>query len=119
MVFALSQISMPLIGQQAPAAAVTTAQQPAAAAGQAPAQTGGTIRGSVADPDNAEIPGAVVTLAPTSGKPITAKSGSDGNYVVRGVPAGTYTLTVTMDGFATVVRPGVKIVAGTPVTLNV
>ena len=112
MVFALLLISMqlistPLIAQDAPAAA------------GAQTQGGGTIRGSIADPDTASIPGAVITLTPSSGQPVTLKSGSDGTYVVRGLTPGTYSVTVTMDGFATVVKPGVKISAGTPVTLNV
>jgi hypothetical protein len=38
---------------------------------------------------------------------------------VRGVPPGTYSLTVTMPGFATFVKQGLAITAGTPVTLNV
>src|ERR1019366_2995386 len=94
MVFALSLISMPLISTPLFA-------QDAPAAAPAQAQAGGTIRGSIADPDTASIPGAVITLAPTSGKAITVKSGSDGNYVVRGLTPGTYSVTVTMDGFAT------------------
>ena len=122
MVFALSLVLQPLVlqpllGQQTPAATVTAAQAPAAT--QAPAQTGGIIRGAVADPDSAEIPGATVTLTPASGKPVSTKSGSDGNYVLRGVAPGTYSVTITMDGFATVVKQGVKIAAGTPLTLNV
>ena len=78
---------------------------------QAPAggtvATGATVRGLVADPDNAVIPGATVTLTPQSGKALTAVSGSDGNYVIRGVPAGNYSITVTMDGFASFVKEGV------------
>ncbi len=77
-----------------------------------------SVRGLVADPDDAEIPGATVTLAPASGKAITSTSGSDGTYTLRGVPPGTYTLTVTMPGFAAFVRQGVRITAGTPLTLN-
>jgi hypothetical protein len=95
--------------------------QTAAAAAQsgAPATAAVTLRGSVTDPDDAEIPGAAVTLTPTgSGKPITTTSGSDGNYALRGVPAGTYSLTITMPGFSTFVRPIVKVGTGAAVTLN-
>jgi uncharacterized membrane protein YgcG len=90
-----------------------------AAGGQAPAQQGGsTVHGTVADPDDAEIPGATVTLTPASGKAITTTSGSDGTYTLRNVPPGTYSVSVTMPGFASFARQGVKIAAGTPLTLN-
>ena len=89
---------------------------------QAPAgatvATGATVRGLVADPDNAVIPGATVTLSPQSGKALTAVSGSDGNYVVRNVPAGNYSITVTMDGFASFVKQGVRITAGQALTVD-
>jgi hypothetical protein len=84
------------------------AQQPA----------GATVRGLVADPDNAVIPGATVTLTPQSGKAVTAVSGSDGNYVIRGVAAGNYSITVTMDGFASFVKEGVRITAGQALTVD-
>src|SRR5262245_58351820 len=67
-----------------------------------------TVRGVVADPDDAVIPGATITLAPTSGKAVTATSGSDGTYTVHVAP-GTYNVTVTMQGFATYVRMGVHL----------
>jgi hypothetical protein len=79
-------------------------------------QVGATVRGQVADPDNAVIPGATVTLTPASGKAMTTQSQSDGTYVLRGVPAGTYSITVTMQGFATFVRQGVRITAGQALT---
>jgi Carboxypeptidase regulatory-like domain len=79
-------------------------------------QLGATVHGLVADPDNAVIPGAAVTLTPASGKALTTQSQSDGTYVLRGVPAGTYSITITMPGFATYVRLGVKITAGQNLT---
>jgi hypothetical protein len=72
-------------------------------------QAGATVHGLVADPDNAVIPGATVTLTPASGKALTTQSQSDGTYVVRNVPTGTYSITVTMPGFATFVKLGVRI----------
>src|SRR5271168_228474 len=79
-------------------------------------QLGATVHGLVADPDNAVIPGATVTLTPASGKALTTQSQSDGTYVLHGVPAGTYSITVTMPGFATYARLGVKITAGQNLT---
>ena len=109
MAVALLLGSVPASAQQTPAAGGQVASAP---------QGGVTVRGSVADPDDAEIPGATVTLTPSSGKPLTTTSGSDGTYVFRNVPAGTYSVTVTMQGFASFARQGVKVAAGTPLTLN-
>src|SRR5271155_2735480 len=81
-------------------------------------QTGATVHGLVADPENAVIPGATVTFTPASGKPLITQSQSDGTYVLRGVPSGTYTVTVTMQGFASYVKQGVKIAAGQSLTLD-
>jgi hypothetical protein len=82
-------------------------------------QTGATVRGSVADPENAVIPGATVTFTPSTGKALVAQSQSDGTYVLRNVPAGTYAVTVTMQGFASFVKMGVKVAAGQALTLDV
>ena len=71
----------------------------------------------IADPDSAVIPGAVITLTPASGKPIIVNSGPDGTFLLRSVPAGTYSITITMQGFAGFVRQGVRITSA-PVTIN-
>ena len=76
------------------------------------------LRGNVVDPDDEEIPGATVTLTPPKGKAYVVQSGSDGTYIMRGVPSGTYNLTVTLQGFAPFVRLGVKIAAETPQIIN-
>jgi hypothetical protein len=81
-------------------------------------QTGATVRGVVADPENAVIPGATVTFTPASGKALITQSESDGTYVLRNVPAGTYSVTVTMQGFASFVKMGVRITAGQALTLD-
>ena len=75
-------------------------------------QTGATIRGTIADPDAAVIPGAAVTLTPASGKALVTKSQNDGTYVFHNAAPGTYSLTVTMNGFATFVKQGVHVAAG-------
>jgi Carboxypeptidase regulatory-like domain len=82
-------------------------------------QTGATVHGLVADPESAVIPGATVTFTPASGKALITQSQGDGTYSLRGVPAGTYSITVTMQGFASFVRLGVKISAGQAMTLDV
>jgi hypothetical protein len=75
-------------------------------------QPGASVHGVVTDPDGAVIPGATVTLAPAHGKTFTAQSGNDGGYTVPGVTPGAYTMTVTMNGFATFVKEGVRVPAG-------
>ncbi len=81
-------------------------------------QTGASIRGTIADPDAAVIPGATVTLTPASGKALVTKSQNDGTYVFHNAAPGTYSLTVTMNGFATVVKQGVHVAAGQPQTID-
>src|ERR1700735_1006296 len=88
---------------------------PMAASAQQP---GATVHGLVADPESAVIPGATVTMTPASGKALITKSQSDGSYVLQGVAAGTYSMTVTMPGFASYVKLGVRIAAGQNLTLD-
>ncbi len=118
------------MAQDAASAPVAAAQ--AATAQATPASGGTRVHGTVVDPDGELIPGAKVTLTPAKGsaaKQVT--SGSDGTYSVA-VPPGTYTLVVSMQGFATYsalnvkVLPGaaaqtfdVKMQVGTDVTINV
>lgn len=84
---------------------------------QAQAVTGTTVSGYVLDPDQAAIPGATVTLTPARGEALVTTSSGDGAYTFRNVPPGTYAVTVTMQGFASFVRQGVR-VTGATLTLN-
>src|SRR5580658_10739038 len=61
---------------------------------------GGTVTGTVKDTTGAMIPGANVTLTDDSGGTLQASSGSDGTYTIRGVPPGTYSVSVTLPGLA-------------------
>jgi len=100
-------------------AAVFSLAMPAGLYAQAAVQTGnGSVRGTVTDPDTAIIPGATIELTPASGKPVSGTSGSDGTFRVS-APAGLYTMTVTMPGFATMTKPNLKITAGTTVALDI
>lgn len=83
------------------------------------AQTGATVHGNVVDPDDALIPGAIVTLTPTTGKALTATSQSDGTYTFRNVPAGNYSITATATGFATFVKMGVRVTGAVALTQDV
>src|SRR5258708_37073707 len=72
-------------------------------------QTGATVHGAITDPDDAVIPGAVVTLTPASGKAFIAQSQNDGTYVLKGGPAGAYSVTVTSVGFSSFLNRGVRV----------
>lgn len=107
---ALSLFAPCLLSHQLPA------QIPAASTSATTAAA--SIRGTVADPDDAEIPGASITLSPASGRPITTTSQPDGTYTLHAVPSGTYSLTITMPGFATFVRQGIRVAGAAPLTIN-
>jgi hypothetical protein len=79
---------------------------------------GATVHGLVTDPDDALVPGATVTLTPASGKAQITTSKSDGTYTLRGLPAGTYIVTVTAPGFAAYVKEGVKVTNGANLALD-
>jgi hypothetical protein len=85
---------------------------------QQPTAAAATVHGIVADPDEAVIPGAQVTLTPATGKALTTLSQSDGSYTLKDVPAGSYAMTVTMKGFASFVKQGVHVTAGQSLVLN-
>ncbi len=105
-------------GITAVCAALLLLMTPGALSGQAVQTGNGSVRGTVTDPDAAIIPGADITLTPASGKTITGKSGGDGTFRVS-APAGVYTMTVVMPGFATMTKPNLKITAGTTVALDI
>ena len=65
-------------------------------------QVVGAITGTVTDPTGAAVPDATVkALNTATGLEITATTKSNGSYVVPELPAGTYKLTITKDGFKT------------------
>jgi hypothetical protein len=63
-------------------------------------QDTGLITGTIEDKTGAVIPNAAVTISNISREILrTTKTNSDGEYLVPGLPAGTYTLTITASGF--------------------
>ena len=78
---------------------------------------GATVRGLVTDPDTAIIPGATVLLTTPAGKTFSVQSGSDGTYRVS-APAGTYTMIVTMPGFANFIKSGLALSNGQNLTID-
>src|SRR5260370_30491204 len=85
------------------------------------AQTSTTsLRGTVTDPKGAVLQGATVTLNnPSTAFSRTTKSANDGVYQFLEVPPSTYTLTVTVSGFATVKHDKVTLQVSQPATLDI
>lgn len=89
---------------------------PASASAQV--STGGTkIHGTVTDPDGELIPGATVTFTPAKGPGRSVKSESDGTYNITIAP-GTYTMLVSMPGFASYLVTNLKVPAVPSTTLD-
>ncbi|MGD0731635.1 MAG: carboxypeptidase regulatory-like domain-containing protein [Terracidiphilus sp.] len=87
-----------------------------AAQGQtaAPAvSTTATLRGHIADPTGALIPGATVAVTtPAGGAVTTATADSTGSYAVAGLAPGRYIVQATFPGFAKFTSPAIPLAAG-------
>ncbi len=65
-------------------------------------ETLGAITGTVIDPSGAAVPDATVkALNAATNLEVVAQTKSNGSYLVPELPAGTYKLTITKDGFKT------------------
>src|SRR5438045_6318188 len=73
--------------------------------------TTGTVSGTVKDSQGGVVPGATVVLvSETKGtKSAPQVTNTTGDYVFPNVTADTYTVEVSMEGFKTLSRPGVKV----------
>lgn len=70
----------------------------------------GAITGTITDPANAVIPGAVVTATNVeSGSVHRTNTTGTGNYTLSQLPAGRYSLAVEADGFNRHLREGIRI----------
>jgi hypothetical protein len=84
------------------------------------AQMGGSIDGSVTDPNGAVIAGAKVTATGvTNGRTIIAATTQAGLYAFTLLPVGPYTITVTQAGFKTFVRTGIEVRVGLSETIDI
>jgi hypothetical protein len=93
------------------------APTPASSTGQAATSTAAvgstTIRGKIADPTGALIPGAQITISNSKGQTVaTATADASGSYEVHTASPGTYSVTATYDGFAPFVSQGIVVAAG-------
>ena len=86
-----------------------------------PAQIGGsgTVQGVISDPSGAVVPGATVTATneATAAK-TTRTTTAAGYYVISPLPAGQYTISVSVPGFENTVQPHVLVDALATVAVN-
>ncbi len=79
----------------------------------------GSATGVVADPSNAVVPGAKITLLDEDkGMSTTVETDVAGRYLFRSVPPGNYRISVAAANFQAQVRPGIKIDINQNVTVN-
>ena len=89
--------------------AAAHAQAPARTAAAAPA----SVRGHIADPTGALIPGAKITVTTTAGAAVTTTTAdSTGAYAVNGLAPGGYVITAVFAGFAPASSPAIQVAAG-------
>jgi hypothetical protein len=78
----------------------------------APAAPSGTVTGHVKDAQGQPVPGAAVALL-KAGKVIPQQtSGADGNVRFGDLASGVYSASASLEGYAAVDCPGVRIIAG-------
>src|SRR5581483_7850669 len=86
--------------------------------GFAQTAAGGALRGQVADPSGAAIPGASVLMTPVTGAPVVVQSDGQGLYEFKSLPPGKYTLTASAEGFTLYQNEGV-VIGNQPLRLNI
>src|SRR5690348_4898093 len=70
----------------------------------------GSVAGAVTDPSGAVVPNAQLRLVDEQkGFSFTGVSDSKGTYVIRGVPPGTYKLSVEAQRFRSETQSGIKL----------
>lgn len=78
-----------------------------------------SLRGTVADPDGAPLPGVTVAVRnEDSGYSRQTVTGVTGTYDFNGLTPGTYTVTFTLQGFNTQEQEGVRLAVGSEGTLD-
>src|ERR1700745_2388094 len=79
----------------------------------------GSLTGTVTDPSDHFVPGAIVELKDNAkGTPQSTKTDAEGAYLFSFLLPGSYTLKVSHPGFTTETIP-VNVLLGPPVTLHV
>jgi hypothetical protein len=74
----------------------------------------GSLKGLVVDGKHMAVAGATITIKdPKSGFTRSVTIKEDGSYRISSIPVGTYTVTITKDGYEPFVQEGVRIQIGT------
>jgi hypothetical protein len=85
---------------------------PWSAFGQNAAGGSSTLRGQVTDPSGSYVTTATIVLTTPSGDAITAQTDKNGNYEIKGLTTGKYSLKVIADGFTDFSKDGIDVGAG-------
>ena len=79
----------------------------------------GTVSGTVTDPSSAAIPSAKLTLVDVEkGFSFTAAADSEGRFILRQIPPGTYNLTAEATNFQSQRKDGVKVDVSQNISIN-
>ncbi|MGH9372526.1 MAG: carboxypeptidase-like regulatory domain-containing protein, partial [Vicinamibacterales bacterium] len=79
----------------------------------------GGIVGTITDAQGGNVPGVTVTARnENTGLEITAVTDDTGNYAIRNIAGGTYTLRATLQGFREFVRTGIPVTVGSIARIN-
>jgi hypothetical protein len=78
----------------------------------------GAITGTVTDQTGAVLPGATATITNGAGLSQTATSNDRGEYSVGGLPAGTYSLTISAAAFKTFRSDGLVLSSGQSIAID-
>ncbi len=81
-------------------------------------QATGSIRGHITDPDGAVIPNALITTTTPAGKTVKTKGDGFGAFSINSLPAGTYTLNVSVQGFTPQTKTGIVLTTGQMLSVN-
>lgn len=79
----------------------------------------GSMRGRLTDPAGAAVPAATVTVVNDATQYTrTVESNDDGYFVIPNLPIGTYTMTLTKQGFESQRHSGIVLNAGTEAVID-
>ena len=81
-------------------------------------QATSSISGTVVDTAGGLVPGALVTVTSANGTKSETTTNSAGTFTVPALAAGTYSVTIALQGFKTAVVTDVRVQPGVPATVN-
>ena len=80
----------------------------------------GRLFGTVVDPDGIALPGVTITLAsPGMMGQRVAFTGAQGGFRFPAIPPTEYSVTISLQGFKTIIRENIDVPVGVTITLNI